>query len=301
MAHVLCVSMPRSGHHLLQFLLKSVLGEKFSYCEYYTVAACCKSIPCGAAPHLAVASTGLFLQKSHDRRRSDPSIVPGTFRLVQYRTPLPRVLSDYELHLARSGETDNPRTLSWFLVEQAHYTTAFYDKWLKQPRPEFFVLGYEQLVADPTRSVASLLDFVNVEVDHAKLSRQIARAIRQRAGSHTPFIQKNIYSHRYAALGLLHEYEELVSKYCPGYYPMRYFSGPSSGTAVLEYLYLAQRALRAGKPEQALENAKLVLDSDPDNPRIAGLIETAVRRLGRSSNDRPHAIAVPKNPGTATG
>jgi Sulfotransferase domain len=288
MAHLLCVSMPRSGHHLVQLLLKSVLNKKFAYCEYYTVAGCCKSIPCVAAHHLAIAKDGLFMQKSHDRRRSDPLCVPGTFRVVQYRNPVPRALSDYELHLARSGEPDNPRNFSWFLVQQARYTIAFYHKWLKQRRPDFFVLSYEQLVGDPTRSVASLLDFVSIEVDEGTLSHQIGRAIKRRAGLNSPFSQRNVYSHQHASLACLEEYEALVLKYCPGYYPMPYFPGSASDGSFVEHLYLAQRALHAAKPQQALDNAKLALESDPEDPKIIGLIEAAARRLGQHPNDEPH-------------
>src|SRR5262249_59362059 len=130
MAHVLNASMPRSGHHLLEIVLSNILKDKFSYCEFYG-KDCCKTIPCNSWRHERSSSGDLFMQKSHDFDFDDPISVAGTYRVVQYRNPVPRSLSNYELHL-RNGAQDNVRTFRNFLVNEAWYFHKFYAKWIKE-------------------------------------------------------------------------------------------------------------------------------------------------------------------------
>jgi len=44
MVHVVGVSMPRSGHHLLEMILKNTLGAKCTYCEFYEKAVANRSL-----------------------------------------------------------------------------------------------------------------------------------------------------------------------------------------------------------------------------------------------------------------
>ena len=294
MPHVLGVSMPRSGHHLLQHILANVLGSRFHYCEFYTIPDCCKSIPCIAASSVEGSPNDLFLQKSHDWNSSDPLTEPGTLRLVQYRAHVPRALSDYELYLRAHHEPDNQRTFRWFLSGQALYTVAFFHKWLRQCRSDFFVLGYEQFVSDPVRATRMFLNFAGISVDEKRIPAQVIAVVKNQAGSSQLFSHRDVHSHRYSSLPLLEEYESLIIKYCPGYYPMRYFPRDIGRSSVLEDIFTARRALRGAKlTPQAVESARICYEHDPDDPKLAQLWHRAQDLIGTLHNatDLPSGTA----------
>ena len=87
-------SIPRAGLHYLKTRLSQVLGDQFSFCEWYQEPGCCRSYPCaltGYADH--AQKTGEFrlrLVKSHDFELTDPILKPtnNIRQLVLYRDPL---------------------------------------------------------------------------------------------------------------------------------------------------------------------------------------------------------------------
>lgn len=209
--------MPRSGHHLLEKLLEAALGERFGYCEFYQEPGCCRQFPC------AKPSAALFMQKSHDFGLTDPLWpAPIMKRIVQYRSPIPRALSNYELHL-RSGAHDSAETFRKFLVYEALYTCRFYKKWIAPREPSFFYLTYEEMVADPMKTALSLLRFLGVTPDRPPMAIESVATAKARVG--VPFVRPDeISSHRYVNLPMLANFEALVIRYCPGWFPMRFFT-----------------------------------------------------------------------------
>ncbi|WP_036253112.1 hypothetical protein [Methylobacter sp. BBA5.1] len=100
-------SLPRSGLHYLKNTLAKLLGNHFSFCEWYQEIGCCKKSPCaltGYAEHSI--STGEFrmrLIKSHDLNLDDPILETGQYvqQIILVRDPL-FILT------------------SWFMLDQLH-------------------------------------------------------------------------------------------------------------------------------------------------------------------------------------
>lgn len=100
-------SIPRSGLHYFKNTLARLLGDHFSFCEWYQEVGCCKRSPCsltGFAEH--AKKTGEFrmrLIKSHDLNLDDPILETSQHmqRVILVRDPV-FVLS------------------SWFMLDQLH-------------------------------------------------------------------------------------------------------------------------------------------------------------------------------------
>jgi len=272
MVHVLGVSMPRSGHHLLEMILKNTLGDKFSYCEFYE-DNCCKSIPCQSQTRKELAVNKLFLQKSHDFDFVDPISIPGTFRVVQYRSPVPRSLSNYELYL-RNGVEDNIGTFRRFLVHEALYCCKFYKKWIEKPTSKLFILTYEELTGDPLRAVVHFFRYIKLPVDLDKLSEGIDQSIGRRGRDNAPFVPVEVLSHRYANYPVLANFERIVLRNCPGYFPMRYFSSDDPDNSQIGIIFRAKQAIDAADRELAIALAEAAYAQDHD-PALARLCDLA--------------------------
>jgi hypothetical protein len=100
-------SIPRSGLHHLKNTLAKLLGDHFSFCEWYSEVGCCKQYPCALTAYAAHArKSGDFrvrLVKSHDLEGKDPMIPPGLGiqRLILVRAPLFTLTSWFELEELR--------------------------------------------------------------------------------------------------------------------------------------------------------------------------------------------------------
>lgn len=173
-----CVSIPRSGHHLLVNLLRSYYREddgrtdRFSYCGHYGT---CRTHPCSCyARRLRRFARDrtepqLMLQKSHDRRMpypqvegeprfwklvtDEPELEVGTDHpnLIQIRDPVMSTISDYRMSC---GEFTSPEKWFRFAEEGMHYRRAFLEKWiLGNPHlhsGRYQVLRYEDLIERPS-------------------------------------------------------------------------------------------------------------------------------------------------------
>ncbi|MBV9693198.1 MAG: hypothetical protein JO261_05815, partial [Alphaproteobacteria bacterium] len=87
-------SIPRSGHHFLADMLTRYFGRELYYCESYTPADCCRTVPCTRRGDFR-----FIYQKSHDRDFRLPADVADALYLIQYRHPVAETLSDRELDL----------------------------------------------------------------------------------------------------------------------------------------------------------------------------------------------------------
>jgi Glycosyltransferase 61/Domain of unknown function (DUF4214) len=292
MIHVLGVSMPRSGHHLLEMILRNTLEHQFRYCEFYE-NDCCKTIPCKSPSIKQRAFDGLFLQKSHDFDFKDPIEVLGTRRVIQYRHPIPRSLSNYELHL-QGGFIDNLETFRKFLVEEARYFIRFYTKWIVPHSPNFFFLTYEELTADPVKSLELFFRYLSTPVDSNLLSTGVGKSIGLRGRDNVPFSPANVSNHRYGKEPVLANFEDIIVKNCPGYYPMRYFSNNDSVNSLIGRIFYIRQAIDAGDRDRALALLALAKSEDPGDPEWHRLSEIACAistdrapQLGTSQNPEP--------------
>lgn len=164
-------SMPRSGLHYLKNTLARLLGEHFSFCEWYREVGCCKQRPCALTGYATHAQqTGkcrIRLIKSHDFEHNDPYVEtsPHLQRLILIRDPLFTLTSWFELeqlgkytkNLAQHG-IDMPKiwlahekevlesayrvldgcfeppgidNLASWLLNKSGYITSFLDRWVR--------------------------------------------------------------------------------------------------------------------------------------------------------------------------
>jgi hypothetical protein len=91
-------SMPRSGHRFLVECLEHYFGPELHYCGFYK-PECCHRIPC-TRPHGDGRTNRHFMQKSHDFGFRDSTRLRGKY-LIQFRSPIPRLQSNYDLAVAR--------------------------------------------------------------------------------------------------------------------------------------------------------------------------------------------------------
>jgi hypothetical protein len=261
-------------------ILKNTLGDKFGYCEFYE-ESCCKSIPCQSQTGEEFVGNKIFLQKSHDFDLSDSVSIPGTFRVIQYRSPVPRSLSNYELYL-RNGAEDNIGTFRRFLVDEALYFCKFYKKWIEIPSPNMFILTYEELTADPLRSLCRLFNYIKFPIKLDEISAGIAQCIGLRGRDNAPFKAADVSSHRYAKYPVLANFEQLVLRNCKGYFPIRYFSSDDPDNSQIGIIFRAKKAIDEADRELAvaLAEAAYAQDDDPALVRLCDLARSIPPKFG---------------------
>lgn len=110
-------SIPRSGLHYMKNTFARLLGDSFSFCEWYQEPGCCRKMPCaltGYAQQCKRTQTPrLRLQKSHDFELTDPVFTPiySVQRVILVRNPIFLLtswfaldqLTQYELALQKLG------------------------------------------------------------------------------------------------------------------------------------------------------------------------------------------------------
>lgn len=149
MRRIFSVSMPRAGHHVAEMILRGLFGDRFAYCEFYTIADCCKQIPCARMKQHEADGALVFMQKSHDHKLTDPvpAGVDGLF--VQVREPVARALSNYELDLRTVGPPHSDAYQKFWLGMEAAYSDGFFRKWCALDDPRVLIVHYEDLLAHP--------------------------------------------------------------------------------------------------------------------------------------------------------
>ena len=169
------VSIPRSGHHHLASMLQALLGDDLSYCEFYSDAECCRSVPCTRG-----GAARVRYQKGHDLDLALPVDLPGVRYLVQYRDPVAEAVSDRELFLSATGFTTPPTSDQYthWLAGKVRYFAGFAGKWLRRPLREVLVIDYDRLVADPV----SVLDEVCRHVGISRSREAIEQVSSREAG-----------------------------------------------------------------------------------------------------------------------
>ncbi len=202
---VLGKSMPRSGHHFLVRLLAASLKPKFHYCEVYTNEDCCNSQPCTKQyPGL------LFMQKSHDFQLKDTIPESGKF-LIQYRHPIPRIFSDWDLAVSvRDSLSDSYESFMNFAQSREKYYVNFYKKWVIPFTTDerFFMMSYEALIGEPFESLQRFLKFA-ISEDH-QLSRKKLEEANMVVKTNV-----DIQSHKYYKPEFLEKYQMSIIEQLP--------------------------------------------------------------------------------------
>lgn len=204
-------SMPRSGHRFLSECLIHYFGPELHYCGFYR-PDCCRSIPC-ARPRNAARSNCYFMQKSHDFGFRDSQRLNGKY-LIQYRSPIPRLQSNYDLHARATGE-HSPEGFRAFAETETTYFINFYRKWIAVPRANMLTVAYEDLIDRQRETLVAVISFIqgSSTIDAPALERALAQ-IPVGADSSPPGASRDPTQHPYCEPELFARLERQVAAAC---------------------------------------------------------------------------------------
>lgn len=254
------VSIPRSGHHHLAALLQALLGDELFYCEFYSAAGCCRSMPCSAS-----VGARFTYQKGHDLDLSVPTDLSSVHYLVQWRDPVAQALSDRELFVAATGFTTPPTADQYvhWLAGKVRYVTRFAEKWLRQPPPNSIVIDYDRLLTETADVLHDVCHRIGADRDRDTIERVVAGEahvvrrppnaplvstapspsddFRARQPDASPFFDR----------ALLAEYESLIIERVPELAPTRRLGATDAPPSALSALVIAAEADAAGDHPRA--------------------------------------------------
>lgn len=262
-AHLIGVSVPRSGHNLVVRLLQALLADDLFYCERYLVAGCCQTMPCARR-----GTRQITFQKSHDLELDDPRDVADACYVIQHRAPVPAILSAREKYAEEFGEAmaaDRGAYAVW-LGQQAHYLVSFYERWIAEPPANGVVVDYDDLVASPADALRRIARAAGIEAAEEQLQAAV-EATMPRGGQfgECPFVPRSIDESRYLDRELLPVFESIVIDALPAYAPKRVFEPVELRGTLVWYVFAALRAERAGDADEGIRLLDDALGRWPDN------------------------------------
>jgi len=98
-------------------------GPELHYCGFYR-SDCCHRIPC-TRPHDCGKANCYLIQKSHDFGFRDSTKLNGKY-LIQYRSPIPRLQSNYDLAVSRRATERSNESFANFAERETAYFINFY-------------------------------------------------------------------------------------------------------------------------------------------------------------------------------
>ncbi len=193
---VICVSIPRSGHHLLARLLLDSQGAIGSYCEMYTNKNCCRQLPCKQCE--------ILFQKTHAFRLDVEENLPAIY-LVLYRDFLHSAVSEFEITRGRGKYGDSYEDWVIFAQYRKRYWIRFMKKWVLSANSARgrVTINYNDLTSDllgvATR-VAFELGLMNFDLTKAVV-----------AVDKEPHIQRALHQFKYYEEEYFYDLEESLS------------------------------------------------------------------------------------------
>ncbi len=153
------VSFPRSGHEIIFRVSRLYFGDEFVYCDANSDKFCgCGRVPC-INPRRTFA-------KNHDfGLRTSPGvpIIAEERYLVQYRSPVWAIASNYKLHLNNHPEDNNREGWEKFAFRDVFFWNRFIDKWVldypETANPPLYCT-YEALLSNPDERIREVMAFL---------------------------------------------------------------------------------------------------------------------------------------------
>jgi hypothetical protein len=117
------------------------------------------------------------MQKSHDFGFRDADGLNGKY-LIQYRSPIPRLQSNFDLAVVRGTVEKSSESFATFAERETTYFINFYRKWVAAPRLNALAVAYEDLIEQQERTLTAVIGFITGDsrVDDAALARALAAA-----------------------------------------------------------------------------------------------------------------------------
>lgn len=159
------ISYPRSGHGVLYRALQCYFGDELVYCDPESTIANPSLCACGHVPCVNPANT---FAKNHDfglMHGPGLAVLPDRRYLIQFRSPIRSIASNFHLSVARLPDTDNRYGWTTFIYKQIEYWNAFIDKWVLATEGDrrFLTCRYEDLVSDPFATLRRVIEHVSQE------------------------------------------------------------------------------------------------------------------------------------------
>jgi hypothetical protein len=278
------VSMPRSGHHLMERLLEAVLQDDLFYCEYYSNSTCCQITPCIRRENRPVS-----FQKSHDFNLDIPQDIDSALYLIQHRRPVPMVLSarehyallEYDESYGDAIGSDRGEYAVW-LGQRAAYYLAFSQRWIQEPPASSIVVDYDDLTHAPAEALARVLATASITVPHEVISESVATTMPRagRFGEHA-FVPRSIEASRYYDHALLATYESILVDQLPTLAAHRVFEPVPYLDTLMWRVFETRQLWRRGDSRAALALVDHALEREPENGLLLHEQATLLEARGR--------------------
>ena len=279
---ILCVSIPRAGHHYLVSILRHALGDECFYCEYYTPVECCRTVPCTRGGTARVA-----IQKSHDFDLADPTDLPGLTYVVLHRNPVMAVLSDREYMArmdgaARADDADEFRV--WLGRKAAHFR-RFWDKWLARVDGGRVIIDYHDLLQDPAAAARRVMAAAGIFVDADRLDAAVGAvsgsiADFPKVAPPMPFEARVMTRSRYFDPELMAVYESMLLDTIDGLRPTGGLPRVETSGHPIRLVYEAALRSAAGAAGEASALLRRAAAADPENPFVHEALSHACSQAG---------------------
>ena len=142
------ISLPRSGQHILQAVLKYVFdnhGIQYSFCEFY---GCCRTVPC---------KYNKIIQKNHDFEDTY-EILPDTKYVVLYKDDMILQLESwYRFELKISNTDYKYPDLIAFIKKHTQYYNNFKNKWVHTSNSNILKIEYYDFVKNPVICIDKIM------------------------------------------------------------------------------------------------------------------------------------------------
>ncbi len=280
--HLIGVSIPRSGHHFLVDLLRTLLPEDFRYCEFYAQPECCRMVPCARPP-----AARIFYQKHHDLDLALPTALAGVRWVVQVRDPVMSTLSDRE-HIVRYGTEERAADRDEYVVwlgQKAYYYERFFEKWVLPGAADRVVIDYDDLVAQPAHVLRRLTTLCDVAVDDERIIDAVAAIAGNRAdprnGVEEPFTRRTLPASRFLDPALLPAFESLLLDRIARLRPKRRLDVADYADHPVTAVYGAMRARATGDLDEALRQIDRAVALEPRNRHVLRLRADLLASMGR--------------------
>ena len=162
------ISLPRSGHHLINNILSEYFGDSLHYCSIYETNQ-----------DLTLESNKeTNFQKNHDFDLQT-QIKEDRKYIVQIREPIDIIESTYHLQRRVGIIEDIPNYESWrkASLDILEYCHGFMKKWIYTFIPNRLVITYNDLLLRPTNVMTSIIQHVTgkVEINDKKLQGALSK------------------------------------------------------------------------------------------------------------------------------
>lgn len=260
-------SIPRSGHHFLADMMTGYFGRDLYYCEFYTLATCCREVPCTRRGRFKY-----IYQKSHDRDFKLAADVADALYLIQYRHPVPEALSDRELDIKDTigrPSLNFRRTRDGFtqwLASKAIYYRKFHDKWMAERIPNAVYLDYDALAAQPEERMREIASRIGARIEDERLGEIVERSGGKRGGGAEAYKRRVASESPFYDAELLGAFEDYVLRRCPAYGFKRELKGSYKDSPLYGLILLKDQSepLPAGETKRFKVAARVA----PDHPEI---------------------------------